>query len=100
MTLAFATGVVEVPNGQGRRENLRSSVTFNSNVNEAIVALSGFRLDFGGEDHRIDACEVAVERESISGTTVNFRVRCNFADENANDSYSGSISAIIIADVA
>lgn len=98
MPIAFARNVVNISQGAGSRE-ASSSVAFSSNVRDAVVALNGFRLDFGGEDHRINVCEVIVERSAVSGRTVNFSVRCNFADEAANDSYRGSVAVIIIADV-
>ena len=99
MAVAFATKVVEIPRGKGRKD-VRSFVTFNSNVKDAVVALNGFRLVFDDdEDHRINVCEVVVEKDSVAGTTVNFNVRCTYADENYNDSYNGSVAVTIIADV-
>jgi len=98
MAVAFATKVVEIPRGKGRKD-VRSFVTFNSNVKDAVVTLNGFKLDFVDADHRISVCEVVVEKSSVAGTTVNFNVRCTYADENYNDSYNGSVAVTIIADV-
>ena len=99
MAVVFATKVVDIPRGKGRKD-VRSFVTFNSNVKDAVVALNGFRLVFDDdEDHRINVCEVVVEKDSVAGTTVKFSAHCNVADKNANDSYRGLVTAIIVADV-
>jgi hypothetical protein len=100
MAVVFAIKVVDIPMGKGRKE-LPSSVRFERNVRDAVVALNGFRLNFSDKDHPINVCEVFVEKSSVTeGTTVNFSVHCNFADKNSNAPYSGWVAAIIIADVA
>jgi hypothetical protein len=99
MAVVFATKVVDIPMGKGRKDLPPSSVTFDSNVRDAVVALNGFRLNFSDKDHPINVCEVFVEKSSVLGMTVNFSVHCNFADKNSNYPYSGSVTAIIIADV-
>jgi len=100
MPIVFATKTVEISRGKGRKD-VHSTVTFDSNVKDAAVALNGFQLSFADdEDHRLNVCEVFVEKNSVSGMTVNFTVHCDYSDKNHNDSYRGLVTAFIIADVA
>lgn len=99
MSVAFQTQSINIPAGTGRR-SIESFVTFGSRVNSAAVALNGFKLDFVNSDHHINITEADSDIVSISGNTVNFRVECDYADQNFDDQYQGYITALIIADVA
>ena len=99
MAIEFRTSSVAIPNGTGRR-SINGSVTFDSAVSRASVALNGFKLDYSDGDHHINIVEADTDISSISGNTVNFRVEANFADKNADDSYSGYVTALVIAEVA
>lgn len=98
MSVAFQTRSITIPSGTGRR-SLNSSVTFDSRVNSAAVALNGFALDFDNSDHHINIAEADTDIVSINGNTVNFRVECNYADKNFDDPYRGYVTALVIADV-
>ncbi len=99
MSVAFQTRSITIPPGTGRR-SLDASVTFGSTVNRAEVALNGFKLDYVNSDHHINIVEADTDIVSISGNTVNFRVECNYADQNFDDEYQGYVTALVIADVA
>ena len=98
MAIEFRTSSVTIPNGTGRR-TIAGSATFGSPVKRASVALNGFKLDYASSDHHINIVEADTDLVSVSGTTVNFRVECNYADKNFDDPYSGYVTALVIADV-
>ncbi len=98
MAIEFRTASVSIPNGKGRR-SIQGSATFSSPVKRASVAMNGFKLDYASSDHHINILEADTDVVSISGTTVNFRVECNYADKNFDDPYSGYVTALVIAEV-
>ena len=98
MAIEFRTSSVGIPNGTGRR-SIAGSATFGSPVIKATVALNGFKLDYANSDHHINIVEADTDIVSISGSTVNFRVECNYADKNLDDPYSGYVTALVIAEV-
>lgn len=99
MPLDFRRRTIQIPNGTGRR-SIDDSVTFNSRVRRADVALNGFKLDFTNSDHHINVVEVDTDRVSVSENEVHYRVECNYADKNFDDSYSGNVEVLVIAEVA
>ena len=52
------------------------------------------------EDSATVLCiEADTDIVSISGNKVTFRVECNYADKNFDDSYKGYVTALVIAEV-
>ncbi|WP_447970580.1 hypothetical protein [Nitrospira sp. M1] len=98
MAIEFRTSSVVIPNGTGRR-SIEGNASFNSSVKRASVALNGFKLDYENSDHHINVVEADTDTVTISGNTVKFRVECHYADKNFDDSYSGYVTALVIADV-
>lgn len=98
MSLAFKTVSVSIPRGTGRRSIVRK-VTFPSKVRTAQAALNGFKLDYADSDKHINVVEADVDRLSISGSTVEVRVECSYADRNFDDPYSGYVTALVIAEL-
>ncbi len=94
----FRTISLGVPSGTGRR-SIEGAVTFGSRVFQAGIALNGFKLDFVNSDHHVNVIEADSDVASISGSTVNIRVECNYADKNFDDAYSGYVTALVIAEV-
>jgi hypothetical protein len=99
MPLAFRYPSITVPSGTGPR-SINGSVTFNSTVHSAGVALNGFKLDYVNADHHINFVEADTDILGVDGNTVNFRVECNYADRNFDDPYQGYITVMVVADVA
>lgn len=98
MTIEFRTVSVVIPTGTKRR-TIPGSATFSSPVAKATVAMNGFKLDYASKDHHITIIEADTDFVSIVGSTVNFRVECDYADKNADDPYSGYITTLIIAEL-
>ena len=99
MPLAFRYPSITVPSGTGRR-SIDGSVTFNSTVRSAGVALNGFKLDYDNLDHHINFVEADTDIVGITGNTVQFKVECDYADRNFDDPYQGYITVMVVADVA
>ena len=99
LAVEFRTASIAIPNGTGRR-SLAGSATFGRPVQSAHVALNGFKLDFSSNDHHINIVEADTDIVSVNGPTVNFRVECQYADKNFDDSYSGYVTALVIAELA
>ena len=98
MPVEFRTQQVAIPSGTGRR-SINDSVTFGSDVLRAGIAVNGFKLDYVNSDHHINIVEIDTDVISSVGRTVNFRVECDYADKNLDDSYRGEVVALIIAEV-
>jgi hypothetical protein len=97
-TTAYRSVSITIPSGSGTKR-IASSVTFNSNVRSAAVALNGFNLDYSTSDHHINVVEADLDIVQISGRTVFIAADTRYADQNFDDSYSGSVSAVVIANV-
>jgi hypothetical protein len=72
---------------------------FGRTVNSAAAALNGFKLDYASDDHHINVIEANTAVQNVSGTSVSYRVMCQFADKNFDDEYSGFIDVLLVADV-
>jgi hypothetical protein len=97
-TTAYRSVTITIPSGSGTKR-IASSVTFNSNVRSAAVALNGFNLDYSTSDHHINVIEADLDIVQISGRTVFIAADTRYADVNFDDSYSGFVTAVVIANV-
>jgi hypothetical protein len=97
-TTAYRSVSITIPSGSGTKR-IASSVTFNSNVRSAAVALNGFNLDYSTSDHHINVVEADLDIVQISGRTVFIAADTRYADVNFDDSYSGFVTAVVIANV-
>jgi hypothetical protein len=97
-TTAYRSVSITIPSGSGTKR-IASSVTFNSNVRSAAVALNGFNLDYSNSDHHLNVIEADLDIVQISGRTVFIAADTRYADVNFDDSYSGFVTAVVIANV-
>jgi uncharacterized secreted protein with C-terminal beta-propeller domain len=97
-TTAYRSVSITIPSGSGTKR-IASSVTFNSNVRSAAVALNGFNLDYSTSDHHINVVEADLDIVQISGRTVFIAADTRYADQNFDDSYSGFVTAVVTATV-
>jgi hypothetical protein len=97
-TTAYRSVSITIPSGSGTKR-INSSVTFNSNVRSAAVALNGFNLDYSTSDHHINVVEADLDIVQISGRTVFIAADTRYADQNFDDSYSGFVTAVVTANV-
>ena len=97
-TTAYRSVSITIPSGSGTKR-IASSVTFNSNVRSAAVVLNGFNLDYSTSDHHINVIEADLDIVQISGRTVFIAADTRYADVNFDDSYSGFVTAVVIANV-
>ena len=99
MTVAFRTVSIEIPGGS-ERKSIESAAVFSSSVLSAGVALNGFALQYDDNDENVLLVEADTDLVSISGNTVNFKVECNLRDNSGSESYSGYVTALIMADLS
>jgi hypothetical protein len=97
-TTAYRSVSITIPSGSGTKR-IASSVTFGSNVRSAAVALNGFNLDYSNSDHHLNVIEADLDIVQISGRTVFIAADTRYADVNFDDSYSGFVTAVVIANV-
>jgi hypothetical protein len=95
---AFRSVVINIPSGTGVKE-VEKAVTFSSNVTSAVVVINGFKLDYASDDHEINVIEADVDLDQIVGPTVHIDADTQYADKNFDDSYSGYVTATVIATV-
>src|SRR5262245_35179363 len=98
MALAFATPRVDIPAGTGVR-TISLIHNFGRTVNSAAAATNGFKLDYATDDHHINVIEANTAITKVDGSLVTYRVVAQFADKNFDDSFSGFIDILLIADV-
>ena len=100
MTVAFETVSITIPGGSGRK-SIAGIAVFSSPIlnNNVGVALNGFALQYDNGDHNVLLVEADTDLISVGGNVVNFRVECNLRDNSGNDSYSGYVTALVVADV-
>ncbi len=99
MATAFRTATITVPGGSGTKV-LEGAAFFNTDVRSADVAIKSFRFDYSSSDHHINVIEVRSEVLATPGTAARVRVVCQYADQNFDDAYTGSIQLLVVADVA
>jgi hypothetical protein len=99
MPLAFRTQDISLSSGTGRR-SINEMVSFHSKVNNAEVAVKGFKLDYVNSDHHINIVEIDVDRVTTAGNDVHFRVAADYSDKNFDDLYRGTVTVLVIADVS
>jgi hypothetical protein len=89
------------------RQEFEGLAIFPSNVNRAVVALNGFKMDYAGNevDHHMNVVEIDADlrrkgsnASPIHGNHVHFVVECQYADKNFNDPYFGYVSVTVIAE--
>jgi hypothetical protein len=102
VAVEFIRRTVIIDPGTGERR-IPDRANFEGDVIRAHVALQGFRLDFANADHHINVIDVDVDlgatnHPNIEGRTVNFTVDCLYADRNFDDSFSGYIDVLVIAE--
>ena len=98
ITTNFKNVSVEIPKGTGKR-NLIGSVTFDSKVLSAGIALNGFKIESTNPTALNNSLEIETKLIKITGDTVNFNIECNTGSKNLNDPYKGHISILAIAQV-
>ena len=98
MATNFATQPITIPSGTGRR-SIEKRYIFGSQVIRAGIAINGFSLDYSKGDHNVNTIEVDTDVISVTENTVRYRVECQLADKNFDDSYSGYITVLIIAEL-
>ena len=102
MAVAFKVQTFSFTNESGPQSHVLT-FPFPSNVKEAAAAISGFRFDFTQDvlpqGHNIDVVQVNAKVTGRTGSTVQVRVACHFADQSRNDEYSGTIDVLAIAEL-
>ena len=86
----------------GQIQDEAATVTFNSRVLRADVALNGFDVQFTDGDHHVFREVVDARISTINNNTVTVAVRYLLRDSSGNidDRYHGRVDALVIADVA
>jgi hypothetical protein len=102
MAVAFKVQPFSFTNESGPQSQVLT-FPFPSNVKEAAAAIGGFRFDFTQdvhpEGHNIDVVQVGAKVTGRTGSTVQVRVACHFADQSRDDQYSGTIDVLVIAEL-
>ena len=112
MTIDFRSSSLNLTGGSGTKK-VFGSVVFPTNVSRAELMLNAFKVDFADDDHHINVMEIdtdlgghppaageTVPPPAIQGGRVRFTVTCQYADKNFDDSYSGYVTVVVIADRA
>jgi hypothetical protein len=63
-------------------------------------AVKSFFFDFASDDHHINVVEATSGIRAINGNTVTVAANARYADKNFDDSYSGQVHVLVIAQVA
>jgi hypothetical protein len=99
MPTDFRSVNIPIPAGTGTK-TVQSVVTFGSNVQRADTAVKSFFFDFASDDHHINVVEATSGIRAINGNSVTVAANARYADKNFDDSYSGQVHVLVIAQVA
>ena len=105
MAIQMQTSRFEFPSLKGVQQQLHT-VFFSGSVQRAVAMIQGFDIHFDNNEHPVLQERIQLDINSINGGTVNilatFLIRDNSRDRvgNIDDPYSGSVNAVVIADVA
>ncbi|HEX5716959.1 MAG TPA: hypothetical protein VF179_12420 [Thermoanaerobaculia bacterium] len=101
MPIAFQETRINFPPTTGRQQRGNVTVSFPTTVKTAQAMLKGFNIGYDGGDHHILREEIDID-SSISYNCVNVGVDFLLRDGSGNidDSYSGWVEVVVIADVA
>jgi hypothetical protein len=99
MPIDFRSINIEIPAGTGTKVR-EDSVLFGSSVLRADSAIKSFLFDYSNADHHINVVEVATSVVGTPGPTARVRVLCRYADQNFDDSYTGNVRVLVVAQVA
>lgn len=99
MAAEFRTLSLSVPGNAGTKV-VDDTASFSGPVQNAQTALKGVLFDYSSSDHHINVLEATCSVIGITGNTVRVRAVVQFADVNFDDSYTGRVEVLVIANVA
>ena len=99
MPTDFRSVNILIPGGTGTK-NVQSVVSFGSAVQRADTAVKSFVFDYASDDHHINVVEATSGVRAINGNTVTVAANARYADKNFDDSYSGQVTVLVVAQVA
>jgi len=73
------------------------TVDFGTRVNNAAVAVQGFHVSYGNNDHHVKTIDVRAAIGNISGSTVSVSSTCIMEDKS-NNKANGTVEILVIAD--
>ena len=102
MPIDFRRATINFDPTSGQEQRETSSVTFGSTVLRADVALNGFDIQYNNGDHHLLREKVDASIAAISDRTVTARVNYLLRDASGNidDTFSGSVQVLVVAEVA
>lgn len=73
-----------------------ASVDFGSSIINASVAVQGFHLSYGSDDHHVKTIDVKAGISSFSGSKVTVTATCTMEDDSHNKA-NGTLDILVIA---
>jgi putative flippase GtrA len=101
MTTQMQTIRFTFPSVTGSSQTQTRTVFFNGAVQQAVAMVQGFEVHYNNGDHHVLQELIQLSIASIIGTTVGVTANFLLRDSSGNidDPYSGSIDAVVIANV-
>jgi hypothetical protein len=110
MSIAAVVVKVKVPLGRGNAADAESaaqivagSAKFARRVQKAEVALAGFRNQYSSasnNDHSVWEHQVVLKDVTIEHDLVHFNAHLVIQEHGGDDSFTGSVTAVVIAQLA
>ena len=101
MTIQLRTLNFNFPNATGRVQTQRLPVAFSGAVRNAAAVLQGFNVQYNNGDHELlqETIQLFVTDFNNNTFVVEARLLLRDGSGNIDDPYSGTINAVVIADV-
>jgi|SRR4051794_18243525 hypothetical protein len=101
MAIVMAKTHFEFPTVTGSAERLINTINFGRTVQNVAVLLQGFNVKYNNGDHHVKQESIQLTIGGNNGGIVNVVADFLLRDGSGNvdDPYSGSIDAVVIADV-
>lgn len=100
MALQFQRSRVSFDPTRGRVQTEPRTVSFQSRVRTAHVALNGFDVRYNNGDHHVLEQTIDISDPTIANNAVSFSVNLLLRDASGNidDPFSGWVDVLVIAD--
>jgi hypothetical protein len=99
MGLAFKEKTKPIPRQSTGPQTLGDQVAFTTEVVQANVVVKSFKLEHVGAAQPTDIVKVGITGVSHAGNDVSYNIICEYSGKNAGGTFTGEVTALVIAEV-
>lgn len=100
MPLAFKEKTKQIPRQSTGPQSLGDQVAFPTDVKQVNVVVKSFKLEHVGAAQPTDIVKVGISGVTHSGNDVSYNIICEYSGKNPGSTFTGEVTALVIAEVA